>query len=65
VVRRDPFRASGPTLPPRPAQRLMDHGRPTSAGHAAMPVGAKDLADLLGQPVGRRAAENCAVGATT
>jgi hypothetical protein len=42
----------------------MDHGRPTSAGHAAMPAGAKDLADLVGQPVARRAAEICAVGAT-
>src|SRR5258707_187815 len=34
----------------------------TTAGHPAMPAGAKDLADLVGQPVARRAAEICAAG---
>jgi magnesium chelatase family protein len=34
----------------------------TIAGHSAMPAGAKDLADLVGQPVARRAAEICAAG---
>src|SRR5258707_1635537 len=36
--------------------------RLTIAGHSAMPTSAKDLADLVGQPVARRAAEICAAG---
>ena len=36
--------------------------RLTIARHSAMPTNAKDLADLVGQPVARRAAEICAAG---
>ena len=54
----------GPQAAPGPAVRVLDSGAGLTPGalRLSAPAGSRDLADVVGQPVARRAAEICAAG---
>ena len=54
----------GPAIAPGPAVQVLDSGAGLTPGalRLSAPAGSLDLADVVGQPVARRAAEICAAG---